>query len=62
MSRLYVSKFITGGNTFVAKDGHLFWNSEERELRIGDGVTPGGQQLTYTIDKGYVNYYDHSSQ
>lgn len=63
MSRLYVSKFITGGNTFVAKDGHLFWNQDERELRIGDGVTPGGLPIIGDLsEKAYVNYFDHSSQ
>ncbi len=62
MSRLYVSKFITGGNTFIAKDGHLFWNQDERELRIGDGVTPGGLPIIGELsEKAYVNYFDHSS-
>ena len=32
-------------NLFVGEEGHLFYNNETGTLRIGDGVTPGGQPI-----------------
>ena len=46
-------KISTGGTvanftTYVGEKGHLFYNSDTGDLRISDGVTPGGNSLALT--------------
>jgi hypothetical protein len=46
-------KIASGGtvanfSTYVGEKGHLFYNSDTGDLRISDGVTPGGNSLALT--------------
>jgi len=35
----------TNGNIYVGKPGHMFYNEQTGNLRISDGVTPGGNPI-----------------
>lgn len=43
--KVWATRVKTDHATFVAADGQLFYNEENGTLRIGDGVTPGGQPV-----------------
>ena len=41
--KFYPEKFAPADSTqYVGHQGELFWDPEEKKLRISDGVTPGG--------------------
>lgn len=43
--RFFVEKFSSSSNTtdFVGDQGEIFWDPEVGDIRISDGVTPGGE-------------------
>lgn len=48
--RLYVEKLgSTQASQFVGDQGECFYDPSDGQLRISDGVTPGGQNLITTM-------------
>jgi hypothetical protein len=46
--KISTGKTVANFNNYIGEPGHLFYNGETGDLRISDGVTPGGHSLTLT--------------
>lgn len=49
LQQLFTSRKGYSADTFVANDGKLFYDEATGQLRLGDGHTPGGLPIPFTI-------------
>jgi hypothetical protein len=50
IKKIWGSRVQADGDTFVADDGLIFYDENDGELRLGDGVTPGGTAISVRAD------------
>jgi hypothetical protein len=50
VKKIWGSRVQSTGSTFIAEDGMLFYDEADGELRLGDGVTPGGLPVAVRAD------------
>ena len=50
IKKIWGSRVQADGATFIAEDGLIFYDENDGELRIGDGVTPGGLPISVRAD------------
>jgi hypothetical protein len=50
IKKIWGSRVQANGATFVADDGLIFYDENDGELRLGDGVTPGGVAISVRAD------------
>ena len=50
IKKIWGSRVQADGATFIAEDGMLFYDETDGELRLGDGVTPGGTAISVRAD------------
>ena len=50
IKKIWGSRVQADGSTFVADDGLIFYDENDGELRLGDGVTPGGTAISVRAD------------
>ena len=50
LQQLFTSRKPYDATTFVAGKGKLFYNELTGQIRLGDGVTPGGQSIAVTTN------------
>jgi hypothetical protein len=50
IKKLWGSRVQASGSTFIADDGLIFYDEVDGELRLGDGVTPGGVAISVRAD------------
>ena len=66
MSEVTYSAFLhkmggTAPNTYIGREGEIFWDPSTGALRLSDGTTPGGQAITGNIGLGEANQNAFSS-
>ena len=66
MSEVTYSAFLhkmggTAPNTYIGREGEIFWDPATGALRLSDGTTPGGQAITGNIGLGEANQNAFSS-
>jgi hypothetical protein len=50
IKKIWGSRVQADGATFIADDGLIFYDENDGELRLGDGVTPGGVAISVRAD------------
>ena len=50
IKKIWGSRVRADGSTFIAEDGLIFYDETDGELRLGDGVTPGGVAISVRAD------------
>ena len=50
IKKIWGSRVQANAETFVADDGLIFYDETDGELRLGDGVTPGGTAISVRAD------------
>jgi hypothetical protein len=50
IKKIWGSRIQSNGATFIAEAGMLFYDETDGELRLGDGVTPGGLPVSIRAD------------
>jgi hypothetical protein len=50
IKKIWGSRVHANGATFIADDGLIFYDENDGELRLGDGVTPGGVAISVRAD------------
>jgi hypothetical protein len=50
IKKIWGSRVQSNGATFIAEAGMLFYDETDGELRLGDGVTPGGLPVSIRAD------------
>jgi len=50
IKKIWGSRVLTSGPTYVAEAGLIFYDEADGELRLGDGVTPGGMPISVRAD------------
>jgi hypothetical protein len=50
IKKIWGSRVLTTGSTYVAESGLLFYDENDGELRLGNGVTPGGLAISVRAD------------
>jgi hypothetical protein len=50
IKKIWGSRVLTSGSTYVAEAGLIFYEETDGELRLGDGVTPGGMPISVRAD------------
>jgi hypothetical protein len=50
IKKIWGSRVDATGSTYIADDGLIFYDETDGELRLGDGVTPGGVAISVRAD------------
>lgn len=50
IKKIWGSRVLTASSTYVAEAGLIFYDEADGELRLGDGVTPGGMPISVRAD------------